>query len=92
MDALISIGLLAGSLTTAGFVPQIIKGYRTKKMDDVSFIMPVVLSAGMLLWLFYGIGLNDLPIVLWNAVALTLNLTIVGLKLRFRGITAGDPQ
>jgi len=92
MDALISIGLLAGSLTTAGFVPQIIKGYRTKKMGDVSLIMPVVLAAGMLLWLFYGIGLNDLPIVLWNAVALALNLTIVGLKLRFRGIAAGDPQ
>jgi MtN3 and saliva related transmembrane protein len=77
------LGVLAGLLTTVGFIPQIIKGYRTKRMEDVSLLMPLVLGAGMLLWLFYGISLENLPIVLWNAIAFTLNMVVVVLKLRY---------
>ena len=77
------LGILAGLLTTIGFIPQIIKGYRTKRMEDVSLLMPLVLGAGMLLWLFYGISLENLPIILWNAFAFALNIAVVVLKLRY---------
>lgn len=85
MDSWIMLGLVAGLFTTVGFVPQIIKAYRTKRMEDVSLIMPILLSLGMLMWLFYGIVLNNLPIILWNAIALGLNLTIFLLKFRYGG-------
>lgn len=85
MDSWMALGLVAGFFTTVGFVPQIVKAYRSKHMEDVSLIMPALLSLGMLLWLFYGILLNDLPIVLWNAIALGLNLTIFGLKFVYKG-------
>jgi len=49
-------------------------------MDDVSLLMPLVLGAGMLLWLLYGVSLENLPIVLWNAIAFSLNMVVVGLK------------
>lgn len=75
--------MIAGMLTTVGFLPQIIKGYRTKRMDDVALFMPVLLSVGMGLWLAYGVVLNDLPIVFWNAIALTFNLIIIGIKIRY---------
>ena len=77
------LGVLAGFLTTVGFLPQIIKGYRTKRMEDVSLLMPLVLGSGMLLWLLYGISLGNLPIVLWNAIAFSLNMVVVGLKVRY---------
>ena len=77
------LGVLAGFLTTIGFVPQIIKGYRTRRMEDVSLLMPVVLGIGMLLWLMYGIYLENLPIIIWNAIAFSLNMAVVGLKLRY---------
>jgi MtN3 and saliva related transmembrane protein len=83
MDDWLMLGILAGFLTTVGFVPQIIKGIRTKRMDDVSLLMPLVLGAGMLLWLFYGISLENLPIILWNAIAFALNMAVVVLKLRY---------
>ncbi len=83
MDDWLILGVLAGFLTTIGFVPQIIKGYRTKRMEDVSLLMPMVLGAGMLLWLLYGISLENLPIVIWNAIAFALNMGVVGLKLRY---------
>jgi MtN3 and saliva related transmembrane protein len=83
MDDWLMLGILAGFLTTVGYLPQLIKGFRTKRMDDVSLLMPIVLGAGMLLWLFYGISLNNLPIILWNTIAFSLNMIVIGLKLRY---------
>jgi len=85
MDHLTIIGLVAGLITTMGFVPQVVKGYRSGRMEDVSLFMPIVLMLGMGLWLVYGILLNDLPIIFWNAVAIVLNAVMVLLKLRFNG-------
>ena len=82
MDISILLGLTAGFITTMGFVPQVIKGYRTSSMKDVSLTMPVLLMVGLSLWLLYGLVLQDLPIILWNAVAMILNGTLVLLKVR----------
>jgi MtN3 and saliva related transmembrane protein len=83
MDQWTALGLLAGFLTTIGFVPQIVKGYRSKSMGDLSLFMPILIGVGMLVWLIYGIWLDSLPLILWNAVALTLNMVIVILILRY---------
>ena len=78
------LGLLAGMLTTVGFIPQIAKGYRTKRMNDVSLTMPVLLSMGMALWFVYGVILGDIPIMLWNLIALGLNIMVIFLILTYR--------
>jgi MtN3 and saliva related transmembrane protein len=83
MDGWLMLGLAAGLLTTVGFVPQIVKSLRERKMGEVSLLMPMLLSVGMFLWLIYGLLTDDLPIIIWNAIALTLNLCLVGLKLHF---------
>jgi MtN3 and saliva related transmembrane protein len=79
MEDWLPLGLAAGFLTTLGFVPQILKGLRTKKLDEVSLLMPILLSLGMFLWLLYGVVKGDLPIIIWNAIALSLNMALVGL-------------
>jgi MtN3 and saliva related transmembrane protein len=84
MESWTLVGLLAGMLTTVGFIPQIVKGYRTKHMDDVSLTMPILLSMGMALWFSYGVILGDLPIMLWNLIALALNITVIFLILKLR--------
>ena len=76
------LGLTAGLLTTVGFVPQLLKGWRTKSMEDLSLIMPTLLSAGMGLWLCYGIVIESLPIIFWNSVAIGLNMGMIVLKLK----------
>lgn len=77
------LGLVAGLMTTVGFVPQIIKSLRERSMGEVSLLMPMLLSVGMFLWLLYGLLTDDVPIVIWNAIALTLNLCLVALKVHF---------
>jgi len=79
------IGMIAGACTTVSFVPQIIKILRTKHVRDISLMMYTVLTTGILLWLIYGIFLEEIPIILANAVAFILCLLVIIMKLAYRG-------
>ncbi|MCQ5375938.1 MAG: SemiSWEET transporter [Methanomassiliicoccales archaeon] len=83
MDNWTLLGLLAGFLTTMGFVPQIVKGFKTKKMEDVSSGMLLLLGIGMFLWMVYGILIDSLPVIFWNAIALSLNVVLIVLKMKY---------
>jgi MtN3 and saliva related transmembrane protein len=84
MDLITLLGLVAGTLTTIAFIPQLMKTWRSRSAKDVSFVMLVVFSTGVFLWLIYGIYLQALPIILANVLTLIFNLIIVGLKIRYR--------
>jgi MtN3 and saliva related transmembrane protein len=83
-----TIGLIAGLLTTTAFIPQVVKIYRTKSGNDISARMFSLFSAGIVLWLIYGILLRSLPLILSNAITLALSLTILALKIRYRESSA----
>ena len=82
------LGFLAGALTSTGYLPQIVKGYRTKKMHDVSLLMPAVLGIGMLLWLVYGLAREDIVIVIANIVGSSLTALLVAMKIRYDGASS----
>jgi MtN3 and saliva related transmembrane protein len=76
------IGLLAATLTTGSFLPQVIRAWRTRSTRDVSGWMFVLLVTGNALWLIYGALIGDLPLMAANLVTLALAGTILTLKLR----------
>ena len=75
------IGLIAAFLTTAGFAPQVYKSLKTKAVDDVSLSMFLVLFIGMLFWLYYGIRMNSISIILANIVSGLLVLVQIVAKI-----------
>ena len=77
------VGFIAGILTTVGFLPQVIKSYRSKSARDVSLRQPLLLLTGMSLWLAYGFHLKDWAIIIANVVSILLNIVIVILKIRY---------
>ncbi len=77
-------GFVAGTLTTLSFVPQVLKAWRTKRCDDLSWGMLITFSAGVTLWLIYGLKLSAPPIIAANAVTLALLITIIVLKVRYK--------
>ncbi|MFH0901804.1 MAG: SemiSWEET transporter [Pseudomonadota bacterium] len=77
------LGLVAGALTTASFLPQVVRTLRTRSARDISLAMFVLFSAGVALWLVYGILLGAAPIIAANGVTLALALAILAMKLRF---------
>jgi len=75
------IGLLAGALTTISFMPQLMRIWRRKSASDISYAALLAFIAGISFWLWYGIGISSLPIILANGITLALNLGILTLKL-----------
>ncbi|HZB17394.1 MAG TPA: SemiSWEET family transporter [Nitrososphaeraceae archaeon] len=83
-DFLISaVGILASIFALSSTVPQIIKGVKTKKMDDVSVWLILSLIVGLSLWVIYGIGISDVVIVGGNTVGVSLNVVLLFLKFRY---------
>lgn len=78
------LGVAAGVLTTLSFVPQVVKTWRTKSVEDVSLWMLLAFNGGITLWLIYGILTSKPSIIFANAITLVLALTLLALKLRYR--------
>jgi len=75
------IGLAAGFLTSVAVIPQVVRTWRIKHARDISIWQPLILIAGMLLWLFYGILLHDLPLIAANSFSISCYLVLLGLKI-----------
>lgn len=84
MDMTGALGLVAGGLTTASFVPQVTKIWKTKSAEDVSLAMFIAFCVGVALWLTYGVIKKDWAILLTNGVTLVLGLAILAMKLKFK--------
>jgi MtN3 and saliva related transmembrane protein len=65
------IGFTAAILTMFGFLPQVIKIYKTKSVKDISLVTLVQFTFGIALWVLYGIYLKNFIIILANAVSLS---------------------
>jgi MtN3 and saliva related transmembrane protein len=76
------LGLIAGFLTTIAFLPQVIKTWKTQSARDISLTMFLLFCSGVLLWLIYGILIDDLPIIVANIATLLLASSILFFKLR----------
>jgi len=78
------IRLIAASLTTAAFVPQVYKTWKTKSVDELSLTMYLVFFTGIVLWLTYGIFINSLSIILANTITGLLVLLLIYFKLKYK--------
>lgn len=83
IDYIVVIGVIAGTLTTASLLPQVIKTIRLKETKDLSLSMYIILSIGLFLWIFYGVFINALPIILANTFSLILAVIILILKIKY---------
>jgi MtN3 and saliva related transmembrane protein len=84
MESASTLGFIAGILTTAAFVPQVVKIWKTKHARDISLGMFAIFSSGVLLWLFYGIEIGAMPVIVSNAITLGLSLTILVFKIKYK--------
>jgi len=78
------IGLAAAVCTTFSFLPQAIKVIKTKQTMHLSLAMYSIFTTGVLLWLIYGISVNDIPLIIANSITLIFALTILIMKIRYK--------
>jgi MtN3 and saliva related transmembrane protein len=84
MSLLPIIGIVAGCCTSAASIPQIITAIKTKKVDNVSPWMFIVLLTGNALWAYYGFARKDLPITLTNCLSVVLDILMLVLRWKYR--------
>jgi MtN3 and saliva related transmembrane protein len=75
------LGTAAAVLTTSSFVPQALLTLRTRDVSGISLAMYSCFTAGVALWLVYGVVLGQWPIIVANTVTLALAGTILVTKL-----------
>jgi MtN3 and saliva related transmembrane protein len=83
-SAVTILGLVAGTLTTLSFLPQLLKAWKSRSTHDISIGMFSLLAVGITLWIIYGVVTSDLPVVVANSVTLVFVGLILALKLRYR--------
>ena len=77
------LGVAAGILILTGWVEQIYKGYKTKSLKDISKFLMIFISAGAILWLIYGVIVDDIFIIGTNSTAIILMMIVLGMKKNY---------
>lgn len=77
------IGFVAGGLSSALFIPQIVKIFREKSAEEISLLTCIigVISSG--LWLWYGIVQDHISMMVTNSIAIAATVILVILKLMY---------
>ena len=75
------LGMLAAIITTASFLPQVYKTWKTKSAEGLSLTMYITFFIGIILWLIYGIHLKSLPMILANGIT-TISSFLLILMIR----------
>jgi MtN3 and saliva related transmembrane protein len=79
-DALGYIGMVFLTIT---LIPQLIKVYKTKKANDLSYIFIFMNFLTCMCFLSYGIILNETPLIIANTIVLFQTAILTFLKFRY---------
>jgi len=77
------IGAGGAVLTTLCWLPQALKVMREKDTRALSLPATAAFTLGLVLWLIYGVAIDDWPLIGSNAVSLALMAPILTTKLRY---------
>lgn len=77
------LGLIAGAFTTISFVPQVMQILKTRNTKGISLPMYMIFISGILLWLIYGLLIQEPPVYIANAITFVLSLSILMMKIKY---------
>lgn len=75
------VGYIAGTLTTGGVTPEIIKVIRTRDTRGISLTWLFVMLVGSILWVAYGLYIGSTPVVFFNVVGAVLYFIFIIIKV-----------
>ena len=77
------IGLLSGTLSCITFVPQIFKTWKSKSVKDISVSSFLIVVSSTIVWIFYGILINSISVLLTNIVVFFTAIIMLWMKWKF---------
>jgi len=77
------IGFVAAFLTTAAFLPQVFKTWKTKDVTGLSLPMLLMFFVGILAWLVYGLLKDSPSLIFANTITLVSAFLLLYFKIKY---------
>ena len=77
------IGFTAAVLTTAAFLPQVYKTWKSKDVSGLSLPMLLMFFAGIVGWLVYGFLKQSPSMVFANSLTVVSSLMLIYFKITY---------
>ncbi|MEM3383663.1 MAG: SemiSWEET family transporter [Nitrososphaerales archaeon] len=84
IDVFQIVGFIALIASSVGFFPQLIKTFKTKKAEDLSFYTLLLLMIATISWIAYGFSRSDLFIVWTNLIIFILVFMLAIMKISYK--------
>lgn len=84
LSAVDLLAYVAGCIVFVSFVPQVIKTWRTKKVDDLSLAMFYMTMVSNSLYVVYAILTNLVPVFITMALICSITLVQIVLIHKYR--------
>lgn len=91
MDSKELLGMVGGALTSLSMLPQMWRLFKMKSAREISMPFSVLLLAGLVCWLAYGVAFDLFPMILWNSISVVLSAAILFAKLKYGRSKGGPP-
>lgn len=83
LSAVDILGYAAGAVTAFTFLPQVVKTWREKSAKDISLYMFLIAFINEIMWLVWGLLINNMVVIITNAVMLVMSGIMIALKLKY---------
>jgi len=77
------IGFIAGTFVSISILPQVIKSWKTKSTNDIALTWNLINLLGQILWIYYGLIISSISLVIMSGITLLMNLLMIILKIKF---------
>ena len=77
------IGFIAAFLTTAAFLPQVYKTWKTKDASSLSLPMLLLFFVGIFAWLVYGFLKESPSMIFANSVTIISSFLLIYFKIKY---------
>jgi len=76
------LGYVAGTVTVASFLPQVVRAWRTRQTRDLSLASLALLITAGSMWILYGALSRDWPVVATNSGMVGLLVLLAAAKVK----------
>ena len=81
------LGVLSGTIgiiMSLAYFPQAYKIIKRKSSADISLMTFSTFWLGVLIWFFYGLSINNFPLIIANSVGILGTTTVLIVCLKYR--------
>ncbi len=77
MSYLSILATIVGIVMALAGVPQAIKIFRRKSVEDISPITYFIISIGGIVWVFYGFEIHSIAVIISNALVMLTSIFVI---------------